>query len=216
MQGCASWSANTSEHCSTPPLQQQMPVGSTKPTWRWRQQTRSWPTSQQGTQCCNWPLQWAMLLLGLYLCCWQLRRDTYAWYTARRSPARVGLTACTVNAIVLHKQRSRKSTKPAMRVWRLSLALTIWPNTNKKEDTRRNRQYGRICLLTLGLRYSHIQMLDSILICRLIIYKSICTRHNVAVFCLDCMMRCACMQHFIPYCDFVIVLRFGWLNGAFH
>ena len=42
------------------------------------------------------------------------RRDTYAWYIARRSPARVGLTACTVNAIVLHKQRSRKSTKPAM------------------------------------------------------------------------------------------------------
>ena len=34
----------------------------------------------------------------------------------------------------------------------------------------RNRQYGRVCLLTL--RYSHIQMMDSILICRLIIDKS--------------------------------------------
>ena len=102
------------------------------------------------------------------------------------------LTACIVNAIVLHKQRSRKSTKPAMCVWRLSLAHTIWPNTNKKQDTRGNRQYGRVCLLTL--RYSHIQMMDSILICRLIIDKStsICTWYNVLVFCLDCMMWYAC------------------------
>ena len=109
------------------------------------------------------------------------------------------LTACIVNAIVLHKQRSRKSTKPAMCVWRLSLAHTIWPNTNKKQDTRGNRQYGRVCLLTL--RYSHIQMMDSILICRLIIDKStsICTWYNVLVFCLDCMMWYACKQHFIPY-----------------
>ena len=38
-----------------------------------------------------------------------------------------------------------------------------------------DRAYGRVCLLTL--RYSHIQMMNSILICRLIIDKStsICT-----------------------------------------
>ena len=38
--------------------------------------------------------------------------------------------------------------------------------TKHKQEagTRRNRQYGRVCLLTL--RYSHIQMMESILICR--------------------------------------------------
>ena len=55
------------------------------------------------------------------------------------------------------------------------------------------RNDGRVCLVTL--RYSHI------LICRFIIdmSTSIWTWHNVLMFCLDCMMWCACSQHFIPY-----------------
>ena len=55
------------------------------------------------------------------------------------------------------------------------------------------RNGGRVCLVKLP--YSHI------LICRLIIDKStsIWTWHNVLVFCLDCMVWCACIQHFIPY-----------------
>ena len=197
MQGCASWSANTwavsTVLCPHSSSRWQWAVpnlpgdeGSRQEVGLQASRGLSDVTGRCNEPCCCWALP---LLLT--------RRDMYAWYTARRSPARVGLTSCTVNAIVLHKQRSRKSTRPAMCVWRLSLAHTIWPNTNKKQDTRRNRQYGRVCLLTL--RYSHIQMMDSILICRLISDKSICTRHNVPVFCLDCMMRCACMQHVIPY-----------------
>ena len=59
--------------------------------------------------------------------------------------------------------------------------------------------------------------MDSILICKLIIDKStsICTWHNVLVFCLDCVM-CMHAAFYPVFCDFVILLRFGWLNGAFH
>ena len=210
MQGCANLPTPEQGALFNAP-KQHMTVGSTKPTWGWRQQARSW-----GTQYCNWPLHWARLLLGLCLCCWEgdtrtpgtsqegaktinvfwaclgaqlticaqkwcnlvcsrmvslrfvlSRVCVFLYSLGPRSPASVGLTACTANAIVLDKQRSRKSTKPAMCVWRLSLAQTIWPNINKKQDIRRNRQYGRVCLLTL--RYSHIQMMDSIPICRLIL-----------------------------------------------
>ena len=50
----------------------------------------------------------------------------------------------------------------------------------------RNRQYGRVCLLTLC--YIHIQMMDSILICRLIIDKYTSTLYRPYVH--DTMYQC--------------------------
>ena len=76
----------------------------------------------------------------------------------------------------------------------------------------RNRQYGRVCLLTL--RYGHIQMMDSILICRLIIDKSTSIFFMYMTQCTSVLFRLhdvMCMQAaFYPvFCDFVIELRFG-------
>ena len=77
----------------------------------------------------------------------------------------------------------------------------------------RNRQYGRVCLLTLC--YSHIQMMSSILICRLIIDKSekvyICMYMTQCTSVLFRLHDVMCMHAaFYPvFCYFVIVLRFG-------
>ena len=79
----------------------------------------------------------------------------------------------------------------------------------------RNRQYGRVCLLTL--RYCHIQMMNSILICRLIIDKSrsVCRAYMIGnvgptsvLFRLHDVM-CMNAAFYPVFCDFVIVLRFG-------
>ena len=70
------------------------------------------------------------------------------------------LTACIVNAIVLHKQRSRKSTKPAMCVWRLSLAHTIWPNTNKKQAQSSGGGTGLCRLIKITLRNHEHENID--------------------------------------------------------